>query len=99
MKLKCIGGLFNNQYHQVQDNLKIGDAIRKIEEPKFEITSFEESLQAFRENRTPSSIVLKYHYYIIDHIKIADTSYGIVEIKFLRYEDKTFLEIFEFLLK
>lgn len=65
MKLKCIGGLANGKIIEIDNCYGEHDLIRVQATIEFSIIDFEESLQAFRENRTPESMATRYHIYKI----------------------------------
>lgn len=64
MKLKCFGGELDGNIYDTYDHLRIGDVFPiNVPPNKFEISSFEESLKAFRENKVPESLVNKQYLY------------------------------------
>lgn len=87
MKLKCIGGEFDGQIKYIEDYYKIGNTIRfaRPQEFKLDTSSFEVDLRAYRENRTPDYVTVKYSFYTIDCFHFSkDDVY-----KFLRPSDWT----------
>jgi hypothetical protein len=68
LKLKCIGGECDGQIQYVDDRQVFGDQVQVSKPIKFPINldnDFQESLSAFRQGRTPDSMVIKYHMYRI----------------------------------
>lgn len=65
MKMKCIGGLANGRVIEVESYYGEHDIVRVNSTIDFKIDNFEESLLAFREGRTPESMVVPYLYYKI----------------------------------
>lgn len=82
MKIKCIGGLANGEIIDVSYKIREGDQIRVPAKIIFEISNFEEELIAFRENKTPRSVVVPYYYYQVACIHWKD-EYNESEIYFL----------------
>lgn len=60
MKLKCIGGYADGKYCDVEENARIGFAIRYPETPKFKVLDYIPSLE---ESRHMS--IYQYHIYIV----------------------------------
>lgn len=66
MDLKCIGGLANGQVVNVPSaELREHDEVRVPAKITFDLSTFEEDLVAFKENRPPESVLDPYHYYLI----------------------------------
>jgi hypothetical protein len=74
MKLKCIGGPENGQVVDVASHYQENDQIQVHAKIEFDIIDFQESLQAFREGKTPNSMSVPYHYYKILVIRFSKTS-------------------------
>lgn len=65
MKLKCIGGIADNQLIEVDDYHKIGDLVRVPAKITFAISSFEQDVEDFRYGRVPQSMSVPYYSYRI----------------------------------
>jgi hypothetical protein len=84
-KLKCIGGLMNGKIQEIDDYYREHDQIPVIGTVEFNLPNFEEDLQAFRENRTPESMAIPYHYYKVAEFHFIDKT----KLRFLIPIDKT----------
>ena len=65
--MKCIGGKYDGTQIEVAEHYKVGDLIKVPEKHEFKISStdFEDSLEDFRNNRTPRDLTLNYYLYRI----------------------------------
>jgi hypothetical protein len=81
MKLKCIGGPCDGDFHSVDNNFRSGDLTRVPAKIEFNIGSFEEELTAFREGRTPKNFSIPYYMYKLSTLHFSDRGNDI--LKFL----------------
>lgn len=66
MKVKCIGGKADGDIIDVEDaRYRENDLIQVMAKIEFSIVDFDSDVQAFREGRTPQSMTVPYHYYIL----------------------------------
>jgi hypothetical protein len=72
MRLKCIGGLCNVQIIEVDNYYREHDQIQVMGKIEFNLPSFEEDLEAFRNNKTPDYMATPYHYYKIATLHFPD---------------------------
>lgn len=72
MNLKCIGGLCDGQFAHVDDYYGYGDQVGVPMKVEFNLPTFEEDLQAFRENRTPEYMINPFEYYKIEEFYFGD---------------------------
>jgi hypothetical protein len=79
MKLKCVGGNCDGDTVDVDSYLGLGDMVRARARIEFKVVDFEESLQAFRDGKTPESLSVPYHYYKIEEFNFYEGG----KIKFL----------------
>lgn len=81
MRLKCIGGFCDGQSHSVDDNFRTGDLTRVPAQITFELNTFEEDLDAFREGRTSKNFSVPYYIYKLSTLHFANRPNDI--LKFL----------------
>jgi hypothetical protein len=74
MKLKCIGGTCDGKIQDIADHFREHDQVQIKGKIEFNLPSFEEDLQAFREGRTPDYMCVPYHYYKLAYIHFSKTS-------------------------
>lgn len=84
MKIKCIGGELDGQEHEIEDSYRNHDMVRLRLPSEFKLEdTFEEDLKAYRENRVPEYMIIKYALYRI--CAIYGTKTGSTEKLELRY--------------
>lgn len=72
MKLKCIGGPCDGKVQDIANYYREHDQIQIMGTIEFDLSSFEEDLQAYREGKLPDCIL--YHYYKIVYVYFSKTS-------------------------
>jgi hypothetical protein len=84
-KLKCIGGLANGKIIEVANYYREHDQIRVMATIEFNLPTFEEDLNAYREGRTPDYMVIPYHFYKVAELQFLDKT----KLRFLIPVDET----------
>lgn len=84
-KLKCIGGLANGKIQEIESRYREHDQVQIIATVEFNLPSFEEDLEAFRQDKTPDYVTTPYHYYKIAELHFPDKT----KLRFLIPIDET----------
>lgn len=94
MKLKCIGGPNNGEYHIVDDLHHVGDAWKVKQKNEYKV-SFDMPLP----DEMPEFVTEKYEIYIIDRMSYIKPDRKTFWVQFLRYEKDDKDKLMEKILK
>ena len=84
-KLKCIGGLANGKIQEIDNYYREHDQVPVMATIEFNLPTFEEDLNAYREGKIPDYMVVPYHFYKVAELHFPDKT----KLRFLIPADET----------